>query len=248
MNKKYIIIFGTLILLLIIIIGGFTYYKDRVKINYQEETEKTQDTLALADNYPISSRELLDFIDVCSGAPFIEQLENDRIREAVCYMDRISPELYDQYGASSDKEYVPHVIPLRYVAVFNPNTYGSILVSLEDILAEYNINLLEKDLLYFCSVSEPSWADPRISLIMEEPQTLIFEEGDISCAGVNINAGFVTMFYGFIPSAESLNIKEYLVDEQTVSAIMSKQQSFSEMKEILNDYPVIWQTEKPINL
>jgi hypothetical protein len=54
-------------------------------------------------------------------------------------------------------------------------------------------------------------------------------------------------FSGFIPQAEFLNIKQYLVEEQTVSEVINKQ-SFHEIKEILKDYPVIWQMEKPITI
>jgi hypothetical protein len=81
---------------------------------------------------------------------------------------------------------------------------------------------------------------------MKKPkQTRIFDEGDIGCTGVNTDIPLVMYSYGFVPQAESLNIKQYLVDEQTVSEVMNKQ-SFSEIKEILSNYPIIWQMEKPI--
>ena len=74
---------------------------------------------------------------------------------------------------------------------------------------------------------------------------MFFDEGDISCSRIEIDKTPTMIFLGFVPNAESLNIKQYLVDEQIASNVMNKQ-SFSEMKEILKDYPVIWQMEKPI--
>ena len=80
---------------------------------------------------------------------------------------------------------------------------------------------------------------------MEPKQDLIFDEGDVSCGWVNTEGNHTIYFSGFIPQAEFLNIKQYLVDKQIVSEIMTKQ-SFSEIKEILKEYPIIWEMEKPI--
>jgi len=141
-------------------------------------------------------------------------------------------------------------MPLEAILSFKPDKYLGISVDLKDVVREYDPSLLEKEKLYFCSISEPSWADP-FSSQMKLKQTLIFDEGDVSCFGAIKNPVLTKdfymylYFYGFVPQAESLNIKHYLVDEQTVSDVMNKQ-SFSEIREILKDYPIIWQMEKPI--
>jgi uncharacterized pyridoxamine 5'-phosphate oxidase family protein len=122
--------------------------------------------------------------------------------------------------------------------------YTGISVDLKDVIRKYDSSLLEEDKLYFCSISEPSWADP-FYLQMEPKQDLIFDKGDVSCAGVKMDKNPTINFSGFIPQAESLNIKHHLVDEQTVSEVMNKK-SFSEVKDILSNYPIIWQIEKPI--
>ena len=88
--------------------------------------------------------------------------------------------------------------------------------------------------------------DPLI-LQLESKYDLFFDEGDVSCEGIKMNEASPMIFVGLVPRAESLSIKQYLVDDQTVSDVMNKQ-SFSEIKEILKDYPIIWQMEKPINL
>ena len=144
----------------------------------------------------------------------------------------------------SSNFYFPFFMPLEAILSFKPDKYLGISVDLKDVVREYDPSLLEKEKLYFCSISEPSWLDP-FYLQIEPKQDLIFDEGDVSCAGVKMNNSPFINFSGFIPQAESLNIKQYLVDEQTVAEVMNKQ-SFSEIKEILKDYPIIWQMEKPI--
>ena len=249
-NKKYIIIFGTLVLLLVIITGGITYYnerKEQVQVSdISDIPDIGQDALSFSQDYPNSFNGFVDFISFCKGGVLsdIEELKNKEIKEVVCTIERELRKLVLKDNTRLASAYIPSFSPLDSVISFKPDKYVGISVDLKDVIRKYDQSLLEKEKLYFCSISEPSWADP-FYLQMEPKFDLIFNEGDVSCGGTKMDQTPSINFSGFIPQAESLNIKHYLVNEQTVSEVMNKQ-SFSEIKEILKDYPIIWQMERPI--
>jgi len=243
-NRKYIIIIGTLVLLSVIIIGGITYYKEK-GVQTQIPDVK-QFVFNFFRDYPDSPSKLSDFLIFCHNAVFsdIEELKNEKITEVVCTLEPETRKVVLKEMILLASAYIPSFSSLDSIISFKPDRYIDIAVNLKDVVREYDASLLEEKKLYFCSISEPSWADP-FSSQMKPKQTLIFDEGDVSCTGVNMSTIPTMYFYGFVPQAESLNIKQYLVDEQTVTEVMNKQ-SFSEIKEILKDYPIIWQMEKPI--
>ena len=249
-NKKYIIIFGTLVLLLVIITGGITYYnerKEQVQVSdISDIPDIGQDALSFSQDYPNSFNGFVDFISFCKGGVLsdIEELKNKEIKEVVCTIERELRKLVLKDNTRLASAYIPSFSPLDSVISFKPDKYVGISVDLKDVIRKYDQSLLEKEKLYFCSISEPSWAD-SFYLQMEPKFDLIFNEGDVSCGGIKMDQTPSINFSGFIPQAESLNIKHYLVNEQTVSEVMNKQ-SFSEIKEILKDYPIIWQMERPI--
>jgi len=245
-NRKYIIIFGTLVLLLVIITGGITYYNEKKEAQTQISDLK-QDVLGFSRDYPDSLSKLYDFLVFCRNTVLsdAEKLKNEKITEVVCILEPETKEVVLKERIYLVNAYLPSFSLLDSIISFKTDRYIDIAVDLKDVLREYDSSLLEEEKLYFCSVSEPSWADPFSSQMKKPKQTMIFDEGDVSCTGVNTDIPLVMYAYGFIPQAESLNIKQYLVDEQTVSEVMNNQ-SFSEIKEILKDYPIIWQMEKPI--
>lgn len=245
-KRKYIIIFGTLVLLLVIIIGAITYYKEK-GVQTQIPNVKQSNPIFFQD-YPNSLSRLKDFISFCNSGVFsdIEGLKGKKIKEVVCTLELepITVALKGKTRLGLLSAYIPSFSSLDSIVSFKPDQYVGISVDLKDVIREYDPFLLEEDKLYFCSISEPSWTDP-FYLQMEPKMDLIFDEGDISCGGIKMDKIPFLNFSGFVPQAESLNIKQYFVVEQTVSNVMSKQ-SFPEIKEILKDYPIIWQMEKPI--
>jgi len=246
-NKKYIIIFGTLILLLVIITGAITYYKG--KEEQAQIPDVKQSVLGFSQDYPTNFDELSDFINSCKNTVFpdIEGLKNNKgIKEIVCTLEPGTKKvvLKDQVVLVGD--FMPSFSTLDSIVSFKSGKYLGISVDLKDVVREYNPSLLEEDKLYFCDISEPSLTDPLV-LQLESKYHLFFDEGNISCSGVEMNKTPSIIFFGVVPQAESLSIKQYLVDEQMVSDVLSKK-SFSERKNILNNYPVIWQMEKPITL
>jgi len=247
-NRKYIIIFGTLILLLVIITGAITYYKEKeVQI---QVSGVNRDIMSFSQNYPATFSELADFINSCKNAALsdIEELKDDEgVRVTGSLM--MDASLLDLIKNSSNtytfsNSFVPVALPLESFISFNSGRYIGISVNLGDVIRRYNEPFLEQGKLYFCSISEPSLIDPLI-LQLGSKYDLFFDEGSVSCSGIEMDKTPVMIFLGVVPQAESLSIKDYLVDEQTASNVLSKG-SFSEMKDILNDYPVIWQMEKPI--
>ena len=246
-NRKYIIIFGTLVLLVIIIVGINSYLNERAE--QAQISNGEQSVLNSSLDNPARAEALSDFINECKNAVLfsdIEGLKNKEIKEIVCMLkqERGMVVLGDKVRLVSDL--MPSFLSLDSIISFKVGDYIGISVDLKDVVRKYDQSLLEEEKLYFCSISEPSWTDP-LYLQTEPVQDLIFDEGDVSCGGIKTEGAHTIYFSGFIPQAESLNIKQYLVDEQTVSDVMSKK-SFSEIKEILNNYPIIWQMEKPINL
>lgn len=243
-NKKYIIIFGTLILLLVFITGAITYYNEK-----ESETkipDITQVVLGFSQDYPTNLDEFSDFISFCKNGVFseIEVLKNKEIKEVVCILGRETTRFLSHGKTRLVNTYIPSFSSLDSISSFEFDKYIGISVDLKDVVRKYDSSLLEGDKLYLCSISEPSWKDV-LYLKIDPEQNLSFPEGDIDCLQFVMDGTASITFSGFIPQAESLNIKQYLVDEQTISDVMNKP-SFSEIKDILNDYPVIWQMEKPI--
>ena len=244
-NRKYIIIFGTLILLLVFITGAITYYKEKAEQAQVPDVE--QSVLSSSQYNPAGPEELLNFINYCKNVVLfsdLEELKNKEIKEGVCTIGRELRKLVSKDDTMLVNAYIPSFSSLDSIISFESDSYIGISVDLKDVLREYDASFLEEEKLYFCSISEPSWADP-FYLQIEPKFDLIFDDGDVSCGGIKMDKTPSINFSGFIPQAESLSIKQYLVDEQTVSDVMSNQ-SFSEIKEILNNYPIIWQMEKPI--
>jgi len=246
-NKKYIIIFGTLILSLVIITGAITYYKG--KEEQAQIPDVKQSVLGFSQDYPTNFDEISNFISSCKDTVFpdIEGLKNNKgIKEIVCTLEPGIKKVVLNERILLANVYIPSFSTLDSIVSFKSGKYLGISVDTEDVLREYDPSLLEEDKLYFCDISEPSLTDPLV-LQLESKYHLFFDEGNISCSGVEMNKTPSIIFFGVVPQAESLSIKQYLVDEQTVSDVLSKK-SFSERKNILNNYPVIWQMEKPITL
>ena len=262
-NRKYIIIFGTLILLLVFVTGAVIIYRESRSSSDADHSEKygyylrppkegqvqipnaRQSFFTFSQPNPANSKEFLDFLSFCKKTLFsgIDELKDEEIKQVACLLTKMSPRSIDLYGFSN-KPYLPGFFALKSILSFETGRYIGISVDLKDVVREYDPSLLEEEKLYFCSISEPSWTDP-FYLQMEPKQDLIFDEGDVSCAGIKMDKTPSMNFSGFIPQAESLRIQKYLIDEQTVSDVMNRQ-LFSEIKEILKDYPIIWQMEKPI--
>lgn len=264
MNKKYIIILGASVLLLIIILGGTTYYKER---NKQEEgfgvIDVKQSIPKFSYPYPLNLDEFSSFIDFCSiQAMNPKELESTEIKEIYCSIGQKlftmvngqirSALIKDPSLSGSDLFYVPSFLLLDLKDSFNAPDYIGISINLKNVIKKYNPSLLEQEVLYFCSVSEPLWLDTfSFESIYTLPDSIMlgFDEGDVWCKLIKLNEYSVETFAGFTPYVESLSIKEYLVNETVIADIKEKSynRSFLDIKNILENYPIVWQMEKPVN-
>jgi hypothetical protein len=263
MNKKYIIVFGTLVLLLIIITGGIFYYQERLAIDLEQDIKP--EIAIFPQNYPTNLEEFLNFIDFCDATKVVNvnEAENRGIKEIYCTiggerlrsMALINGEILlintkDESFPLLELVNSPFLSLLSFKESLDSFSYIGISVDLKDAIREYDPSLLEEEKLYFCSISEPFWADPfsfELDNVFSNYGLFGFKEGSVRCQMFENEEYPMAIFTGFVPEAESLGIKEYLVNEQAINNIIYAE-TFLEMKEILNDYPVIWQMEKPINL
>ena len=275
MNKKHIIILGTLILLLVIIYGGATYYNENkeqsLDLELDTESEIAENKMiSFTNNYPSNFVEFSYFISFCESR--VIDLEDQETKELYCSITqkpylllneqfRTVPEGYDYDQLSNLDElfYMPLFSLLRQKSLFNASTYTGISVDFKDVLQKNNKSLLEtENSVYFCSVINPSFLD-LFSTQFEysladsiNPIILQFEEGDIYCKQFDlIDEHCVQTFAGFIPNSESISIKTYFIDaeKQIVPNIIESlhNKSFLEIMEVLNNYSLIWQMDKTIN-
>lgn len=252
MNKKLIIILGVLFLLLIIFTGVITHYKWKEAQTQLSFDKGENSVLDYSFNSPSNFKELSGFIKILKNAVFLDEkrLESAKeIRTVGLYM----PEKSFLSNFDIIKNYLneKHISfpSLDSIPALKAGQYFGISLNTQDVIKKYNDSLLmEEDMLYFCSISEPALTDPLFEEI-ESESDFWFSQGSVSCMKIESNSieDHAMVFVGFIPQAESIDIKLYFVDEQAMSDVISKQ-SFLEMKEIIENYPILWHMEKPINL
>jgi len=250
MNKKIITVLGILALLLIIFVGVTTYYKGKGLQIRESLDEQKNLVLDYQSNFPSNFKELSSFIKILKNATFSDEKElkdNKEIRAVGLYMpDNSFLNNFDIIKNYLNDKHISFT-PLKYISVLEANQYFGVSVNVQDIIQSYNDSLFpEENLLHFCTISEPALMDPLFEEI-ESENDFWFSQGNVSCIKINPNEDHAIIFVGFIPQAESINFKLYLVNDYTVFDIKDKK-TFLEMKEILETYPVLWQTEKLINL
>jgi len=251
MNKKYIIISGTLILFLVIIVGLYTYYTN------QDNFDK-DDLGKVILEAPKGFIDLPDFVlrGFNELASFAEDSEYSTAKTAICSGGDFS--LITINNAKASVLYIldnPNCMPLD-IADGIHSEYIGIFVDFWKVVKEYDSPLLEKKKLNICSIIEPSIA----SFQMVNSQTgfldkdyLLLDEGSVVCfelvMGGDQEINPIIAFLGFISpdlkEEESLKIESYLVSEDMVYQILNNK-SFLKVRSVLKDSPVIWQIEKPI--
>jgi hypothetical protein len=250
MNKKLIIILGVLFLLLIIFTGVITHYKWKEAQTQLSFDKGENSVLDYSFNSPSNFKELSGFIKILKNAVFLDEkrLESAKeIRTVGLYMpeksflsnfDIIKNYLNEKHISFPSLDSIPALKAGQYFGI-SLNTQDIIQINSNSFLSEENI-------LHFCAISEPALEDPLFEEI-ESDNDFWFSQGSISCMEVKPNEDHAIIFVGFVPQAELISIKLYLVDDFTINNIRNAQ-SFLEMKEVLNDYNILWQMEKPINL
>lgn len=248
-SRKYIIIFGTLILLLVIITGAITYYKERKS---QEPTQISENAInvinpTFGQNYPISFEETDSFQKACAVAvhPGIINAEK-RPGEVFCILGKNEKDNEDKY------------ILLRLsgevIESFYKGQYIGIAVNYSDLLKKNDSFISpEEDTFNLCTITKPALIEPfREELLLKDQininRNIVFPEGEVFCtkfSGIPPET-LSLLITGFVPETDLFQAKIYLISEdETVNDILS-QESFTNIEEILQSYPLLWNVEKPV--
>ena len=144
-NRKYIIIFGTLVLLLVIIVGGITYYKE--KAEQAQTPDVKQDVLGFSKNYPTNLSEVSKFLVFCRNTVLsdAEELKNEKITEVVCTLEPETKKVVLKERTLLVRSYTPSFSLLDSIVSFKTDKYVDIAVDLKDVVREYDHSLLEKE-------------------------------------------------------------------------------------------------------
>jgi len=255
-NKKYIIIFGTLILLLIIVIGGITYYnKRKEQVQISDIPDWEQDALSFSQNYPISFEETDLFHKDCAGSIIIGMstlmdqnlTERQEIREIFCTLEQ-----YEKYTGYAGK-YINVLRLLKQVPNFKQGQYISIAVKYKDLLQKNTSVISLEDGFNLCAITKPALREPfREQLLLENQinlnRDIVFSDGEIFCSRF---FGFPSerlnlLISGFVPQEDLFRAKIYLVPEDIVVNQLLPQESLVDIEKILQSYSLLWEIEKPI--
>jgi len=229
-QTKQLLIGLTLLLVAVIItwlvIGNYTNKKEVDNVQQMPQSY-------FSDNHPTTIDEFNDFAGLCRGFFRSEELEN---KEAILC------------SLSLNKEFNVYV-PFFYSPIpnFESGQYISIAVNLNDLIKKKFPDISGED--YFnvniCSITEPLLGDP-FSEERNLEQNLVFPEGEVFCGKTfKLNISNIASFTGFVPQVDSFNAEIYLVPEEVIPEILSKE-SFSEAKSIVESYTLLWQLEKSV--
>jgi len=247
-NRNFIIIFGVSVLLIITIFGLKAYYQERES---QKPTSISESAINIRNpifdqNYPISFEEANSFqaacaITVTSGIVSAEQ----RPREAFCVLGRNEKDDEDKY------------IVLRLLGEvmgsFYEGQYIGIAVNYSDLLKKNNSFTLPEGSFNLCTITKPALVEPfREQLLLKGQinlnRNIVFPEGEVFCSKFfgtppkTLNL----MINGFVPETDLFQAKIYLIPEdETINELFS-QESFANIENILQSYPLLWNVEKPV--
>ena len=258
-NKKYIIIFGTLILLLLIITGAITYYNERKS----EETIKilTRNHPTFYQNYPVTFEEADSFQKFCgitatpSFMSSIPSLLDEEVIEEKIIVNRCCI-MKEKDTTDSEDKYILAFNSLGKVSVLRQGEYIAISINLNDLF-EKNAPLFlsEENSFNLCVITNPSLIGPfREELLLKNQininRNIVFSEGELFCTNRitedTSNKMMDLSVSGFVPKTDLFQVKIYLIPEDSVVNQLFSQESFANIENILQSYPILWNVEKPV--
>jgi len=222
-------VFLVVVIIVWLVIGNHAAKKEEV-----DGIQKFTYSSYFSQDHPTTLEELNNFLSVCSGFLGSEKLED---KEAI--LCSLGP----------NKEFNAYVPFIFYSPIpnFESGQYISITVNLNNLIKEKFPDISGED--YFnvniCGITEPLLEDP-LSEEMNIERNLIFPEGEIFCGETfKLNISNMLSFTGFVPQVDSFNAEIYLVPQEVIPEILSKE-SFSEAKNKVESYTLLWQLEKPV--
>jgi hypothetical protein len=227
MQKIFLVLAAILFIIISVIL--IINYKPYDKSYESEPTNKDSEGLPpiyFKNHYPETEQELKSFINFCTG--LLNQKEN---YDALCAIDYdIDNSVYIPVYTSSDFR----VIKGMYILI---------AVRLDKMITEKGYP--ENETYNICSVNKPKLKN-KIEIESNLERTLVFTEGDIFCSEpFKIDKPFFASFTGFIPDSNTFNAYIYLVDEDDISKVLSKD-SFPDAEQELKKHEKIWELEKEI--
>ena len=247
-NRKYIIIFGVSTLLLVTIFGLRAYYQERESqkpISTSENVIYAKNPI-FNQNYPISFEEVDSFQTACALTVTPGMIsEEKRSGEIFC--------IFGKYEKDNEDKDIFLRLDREAIESFYRGQYIGIAVNYSDLLEKNDSFTLPEGSFNLCSITKPALIEPfREQLLLKDQinlnHNIVFSEGEVFC----------TKFYGIFPKTLNLLItgfvsetdlfqaKIYLVSEdKKVNDILS-QESLTNIEELLQSYPLLWNVEKPI--
>lgn len=258
-NRKYIIIFGTLILLLVVIFGGVTYYNERKLKESTQVLSKTYHTAPTFDqNYPISFEEADSFQKFCavtatpSFMSSMASLLNEEFIEEDVLANRCIL-IQEKDTTDFENKYMPAFSLLKEVPVLQESQYIAIAVNLGDLLKKNNSFISPKNNFNLCIISDPVLVNPFKEQLLQKDQinvnrSIVLSDGEAFCSKFSslLDETQTLLISGFVPKTDIFQAKIYLIlEDETVDNLLS-QESFSNIEDILQSCPLLWNVEKPV--
>ena len=247
-NRKYIIIFGVSALLIVTILGLKTYYQERKS---QEPISISENTIyaknpTFNQNYPISFEEADSFQTACAFTVTPGMIDAEkRSGEIFC--------IFAKNERDNEDKYILLRLDREVIENFYKGQYIGIAVNYRDLL-EKNNSLISsgKSSFNLCTITKPALIEPFREQLLKDQinlnRNIVFHEGEIFCSKFfgSPPETLNLMISGFVPETDLFEAKIYLVPEdETVNNIFS-QESFTDIEDILQSYPLLWNVEKPV--
>ena len=257
-NKNFIIIFGVSVLLIVTIFGIKTYYqekKDQEDILIEGSTKGSTNYAEIAFNkdYPVSFEEADALQKTCADAatfwlPLIQDsIEEPRVKELLCALtqNQESVDFVDKYGIT--------FIELRKIPALQQGQYIAIAVNYRDLLEKNNFSISSAENAFnLCTITKPALTEPfREQLLKDYINTnrnIVFSEGEIFCTKFfDIPHETLNLLItGFVPKTDLFQAQIYLISEDEIVNNLLSEKSFTNIEEILQSYPILWNIEKPV--
>jgi len=245
-NRKYIIIFGVSTLLLITIFSFKAYYQERESQTIPTLPEDISFEKTFDKNYPASLEETISFNKICADANVIISIRRQEFEPLLCVL--VGDKKYDTSGKYT---FIP--TPLKRMSALSQGQYIAIAVNYSDLLQKNASAVSSDNSFNLCTITKPALIDPfREELLLKGQinlnRSIVFSNGEVFCSkffglpGKTLNL----LISGFVPQTDLFQAKIYFVPgDKTVNDPLS-QESFSDIENILQSYPLLWDVEKPV--
>lgn len=250
-NKKYIIILGSLLVLLVIIVGVITYFqKEKVKILVKpkkEINELPSFEKVYTKDHPIIPEETVLFGQSCAGASTIIADQEQRFIPISCFLKPQSSQ-----GEGNGYEILP--VPLENINELPLGQYITMAIDFKGLLEEKDSIVSLDQSFNLCTIAKPILSEPFLEKLIEQyyqeeiDNIAIYPEGEVSCTklfGLPNKHNHLLMSGTFLEEG-LFQLKTYFVsDDNQVNQIFS-QLSFKDIENLLQLHPLLLNIEKPI--